>query len=320
MDPAKAASMNVTLRQLRAFIAVAEAQHFTRAAERLEVSQSSVSTLVRELEANLGLRLLDRHTRKLQLTQAGAEILPLARKAMADLDKVLGSSAELRTLGRGRVAIAAASLQAALLLPDVIRDFQDAYPGVKVSVDDVAEHEVIAKLRRGEVDFGIGSARASEQDIGAQLLSTDVFAAVMPPGHPLARRRQLSWRELVDVPLIGPPPDNAVRMQLDEALARAGIALTRRFEAQLPLTLLGMVASGLGIAVMTTAMNRLALALGLEIRPVREPVIEREISLLVHVDRSLSPAAQNFRNLLLARRRQPDAAPPAARARRGPGT
>lgn len=302
MKPDESPAMNVTLRQLRAFIAVAEAQHFTRAAERLSISQSSVSTLVRELEENLGLRLFDRHTRMLRLTHAGAEILPLARKAMADLDSVLGSSVELRTLGRGRVSIAAASLQAALLLPPVIRDFQAAHPGVKVTVDDVAEHEVIAKVRKGEVDFGIGSAQGSEQDIGAQRLITDVFAAVMPREHALARRKRLTWREIAEVPLIGPPPGNAVREQLDAALAAAGIALTRRFEVQLPLTILGMVEAGLGIAVMTTAMNRLALALGLEIRPVDEPEIGREISLLFHADRSLSPAAQNFRSLLVARR------------------
>jgi len=117
--------MNVTLRQLRAFIAVAEAQHFTRAGERLALSQSSVSTLVRELEQNLGLRLFDRHTRMLRLTQAGAEMLPLARRAMDDLDRVLCSASELSTLGRGRVSIAAASLQAALLLPRFICHYID---------------------------------------------------------------------------------------------------------------------------------------------------------------------------------------------------
>ena len=112
--------MNLTLRQVRAFIAVAELAHFTRAGERLGLSQSSVSTLVRELEDNLGLRLFDRHTRMLRLTQAGAEVLPLARKALADLDRAFGSSQDLRSLGRGRVKVAAASLQAALLLPRVI--------------------------------------------------------------------------------------------------------------------------------------------------------------------------------------------------------
>lgn len=294
--------MNVTLRQLRAFIAVAEAQHFTRAAERLDLSQSSVSTLVRELEENLGLRLFDRHTRMLRLTHAGAEILPLARKAMADLDSVIGSSSELRTLGRGRVSIAAASLQAALMLPRMIRLYCIEFPGVKVNLYDVPEHEVLEKVRTGEVDFGLGSATASSPDIATRALTTDVFVAVMPADHPMARRRDLAWRDLKDVPLIGPPPGNAVREQLDFALAREGISLTRHYEVALPLTILGMVEGGLGIAVMTSAMSRLALSLGLAIKKVTGPVIKREISLLFHADRSLSPAAQNFRDLLLARR------------------
>ncbi len=294
--------MNVTLRQLRAFIAVAEAEHFTRAAERLDLSQSSVSTLVRELETNLGLRLFDRHTRMLRLTHAGAEILPLARKAMADLDSVIGSSSQLRTLGRGRVSIAAASLQAALMLPRMIRQYCIDYPGVKVNMFDVTEHEVLEMVRTGEVDFGLGSAIASGHDISARALITDVFVAVMPADHPMTRRKELTWRDLKDVPLVGPPPGNAVREQLDFALAREGIVLTRQYEVALPLTILGMVEGGLGIAVMTSAMSRLALSLGLAIKKVTGPVIKREVSLLFHTDRSLSPAAQNFRDILLARR------------------
>lgn len=291
--------MNVTLRQLRAFIAVAEAQHFTRAGERLELSQSSVSTLIRELEENLGLRLFDRHTRMLRLTQAGAELLPLARRAMSDLDQVIGSANELSTLGRGRVSIAAASLQAALLLPRFIRLYCDEYPGVKVNVQDVTEHEVIDRVRAGEVDFGLGSSTATQQDIAGRALMTDEFVAVMPAGHALARHAELDWRTLQDIPLIGPPPGNAVREQLDLALAREGLSLTRQYEVALPLTILGMVEGGLGIAVMTSAMSRLSHALGLVTRRVTAPVVKREISLLFHADRSLSPAAQNFRDMLL---------------------
>ena len=297
--------MNVTLRQLRAFIAVAEVQHFTRAAERLELSQSSVSTLVRELEQNLGLRLFDRHTRMLRLTQAGAEILPLARKTMADLDSVIGSSSQLRTLGRGRVSVAASSLQAALMLPKVIREYSLRFPGVKVNLFDVTEHEVIAKVRGGEVDFGVGSTLGNSQDIAARPLVNDVFVAVMPADHPMTRlKRDLSWRELQDLPLIGPPPGNAVREQLDFALAREGISLTRSYEVALPLTMLGMVESGLGIAVMTSAMSRLARSLGLATKTVGSPQIGREMLLLFHADRSLSPAAMNFRDLLLGMRGQ----------------
>ena len=296
--------MNVTLRQLRAFIAVAEAQHFTRAGERLSMSQSSVSTLVRELEDNLGLRLFDRHTRMLRLTQAGAEILPLARKAMADLDSVIGSSSQLRTLGRGRVSIASASLQAAMMLPRVIRQYGIKYPGVKVNVSDVTEHEVLEKVRSGEVDFGLGSAVGASQDIVARPLTTDVFVAVMRPDHAFARKRALTWHELKDIPLIGPPVGNAVRTQLDEALAHEGISLTRQYEVLLPLTILGMVEGGLGMAVMTSAMSRLARSLGLTIKSISGPVIQREISLLFHADRSLSPAAQSLRDLLFELKEQ----------------
>lgn len=291
--------MNLTLRQVRAFIAVAELAHFTRAGERLGLSQSSVSTLVRELEDNLGLRLFDRHTRMLRLTQAGAEMLPLARKALADLDRAFGSSQDLRSLGRGRVKVAAASLQAALLLPRVMKDFCAEFPGVRIDVLDVNEYEVIEKLRAGEVDFGLGSALAM-QDIVARPLTTDTFVAVMPEDHPLARQTDVTWRDLADIPLIGPPPGNAVREQLDIALARAGITLRRSHEVILPLTILGMVEGGLGIAVMTSAMSRLALALGLVTRDVSQPVIRREMSLLFHADRTLSPAAEAFSDRLRA--------------------
>ena len=293
--------MNVTLRQLRAFIAVAEAEHFTRAADKLGLSQSSVSTLVRELETNLGLRLFDRHTRMLKLTLAGAEILPLARKAMADLDSVLGSSSQLKTLGRGRVSVAAASLQAALFLPRFIGRFCAEYPGVRVTLHDVSQDTVPELVRGGEVDFGVGTDAGQRHDLAKRPLITDTFVAVMPPDHPMGRKRELTWSDLVDVPLIGPPPGNPVREQLDFALAREGITLTRSYEVALPLTIVGMVEGGLGIGVLTTAASKLAGALGLTVRKVTRPVIKREMSLLFHADRSLSPAAQNFRDMLLKR-------------------
>ena len=296
--------MNVTLRQLRAFVEVAETKHFTRAADKLDVSQSTVSTLVRELEEHLELRLFDRHTRMLSLTQAGAEILPLARKALADLDSVLGSSSELKTLGRGRISIAASSLQAALMLPRVFKEFANTYPGVIVNLLDVPQADVLEMVRSGEVDFGIGTESEVRHDLGARVLTTDTFIVVLPPGHALARKRELTWSDLDGYPMIGPRPGNPLREQIDAALARKGIVLTRSYEVSLPLTILGMVEGGLGLAVMTTTASRLSLSLGLIVKPVTNPTVKRDISLLFHADRSLSPAAQNFSDLLFRRRAQ----------------
>lgn len=296
--------MNVTLRQLRAFVEVADTKHFTRAADKLEMSQSTVSTLVRELEGHLELRLFDRHTRMLSLTQAGAEILPLARKALADLDSVLGSSSQLKSLGRGRVSIAASSLQAALMLPRVIKEFGVLHPGVTVNLLDVPQPDVLEMVRSGAVDFGIGTESNLRHDLGARVLTSDTFVVMMPPGHALARKRELSWKDLEGYPLIGSPAGNPLREQVDAALSRVGVALVRSHEVSLPLTIIGMVEGGLGIAVLTTTASRLALALGLIVKPVVNPVIKRDISLLFHADRSLSPAAQNFSDLLFKRRNQ----------------
>lgn len=298
-----AAPMNVTLRQLRAFLAVAEEGRFTRAAERLQVSQSTLSALVRDLEHNLSLKLFDRHTRMLRLTQAGEEIVPLARKTLFDLDHALDNLGELRGLGRGRVVIAASSVQAALFVPRVVEAFWRDHPGVEVSVLDAPQTQVLELVRSGAADLGLGTESGHRHDLAAQAIGSDTFACVMPAGHPLTRSRELTWRELQELPLIGPPASDPLREQLDLALAREGIGLRRRLEVALPLTMLGMVRAGLGVAVLTTNVAPLASALGLATRKLSRPVVRREISLLWHAERSLSPAAQRFRAVIVEMKR-----------------
>jgi LysR family carnitine catabolism transcriptional activator len=293
-------TMNISLRQLRVFVAVAEALSFTRAGESLGLPQSTVSTQLRELEEALGLRLFDRHTRMLRLTEAGAEILPLARKTLADLDAVVGSSAELKTLGRGRVSIAASSVQAAMVLPRVMRAFAERHPGVKVELFDVSQDEVLSMVHSGAVDFGLGTAFSSRQELSMRPLWHESFFAVLPEGHPLAAKRELAWRDLLAEPLIGPRKGNPVRTVLDFALASEGLVLSLRHEASLPLTIAGMVEGGLGIGILTSSMRQLAEALRLQLRPIHRPTIQREVVLVLHTGRSLSPAAKQFSDALSA--------------------
>lgn len=295
--------MNITLRQLRVFVAVAEAGSFTRAGEALELPQSSISTQLRELEDALALRLFDRHTRMLRLTEAGQEILPLARKTIADLDSVIGSSEQLRTLGRGRVSIAASSVQAALVMPRMVRQFTDSHPGVKVDLFDVSQDEVLSMVESGAVDFGLGTSFHGRPELTLRPLWTETFFAILPPDHPLAKRRELSWKDLGTAPLIGPRRGNPVRAVLDQALGREGISLSWRYEASLPLTIVGMVEGGMGIGILTDSMRRVVGALGLTLRPVTRPSVQREVVIVLHVGRSLSPAAESFVALLVAEHR-----------------
>ncbi|WP_077002553.1 LysR family transcriptional regulator [Variovorax sp. KK3] len=291
--------MNISLRQLRVFVAVAEALSFTRAGEALGLPQSSVSTQLRELEEALGLRLFDRHTRMLRLTEAGAEILPLARKTLADLDAVVGSSTELKTLGRGRVSIAASSVQAALVVPRVMRAFAERHPGIKVELFDVSQDDVLSMVHSGAVDFGLGTAFRSHQELGMRPLWHESFYAVLPEGHPLAAKREVAWRELLNEPLIGPRKGNPVRTVLDFALASEGLVLNLHHEASLPLTIAGMVEGGLGIGILTSSMRQLAESFQLQLRPIHRPSIQREVVLVLHTGRSLSPAAKQFSDALI---------------------
>lgn len=293
--------MDPTLKQLRAFVIVAEAGQFTRAAERLGLSQSAVSTLISQLEGNLDLRLFDRHTRLLRLTQAGSEMLPIARRALTDINSIVENARDLNRLGRGRVAIASGTLQAALLLPRMIKAFCARYPNVDVSLHDVPERMTIDMVRNGSVDLGLGTVPEADSEIVGIPAVTDSYLIVMRAEHPLAQRSALRWSDLADEMMIGPQRGNPIRDRLETELAHAGIRLQlhRAFQdVSLPLTIIGMVEAGLGVAVMTSTVIPLAKTLGLVTIVPSDPVISRDVSLIVRRDRSLSPAARLLRDFL----------------------
>ncbi|OOG65721.1 HTH-type transcriptional regulator GltC [Ensifer sp. M14] len=294
--------MDITLKQLRAFVTVANLGQFTLAADKLGSSQSAVSTLVRQLEQNLNLRLFDRHTRLLRLTEAGTDILPVASRAVADIEGMVESSRELNALRRGKVSIAAGTVQAALMLPQLVNAFNKLYPEIAVALHDVAEKAVLEQVANSSVDLGIGTVPEDDSELMGTRLTTDEFLVVLHPDDPLAKLTELRWTDLVDRKLIGPQRGNPIRDRLENELARNGIVLPfdkTMQEVALPLTIIGMVEGGLGVAIMTSAVTRLATSMGLVVRTPTEPHIKREVSLIQKRARSLSPAARRFRDFLL---------------------
>ena len=291
--------MNITLRQLRAFVTVAETGKFTLAAEQLGVSQSSLSLLVRDLESALGLRLFDRHTRRLELTDAGNDLLPVAQKTLMDLLSVVENSRDLLALKKGRVTIAAGSLHAATVLPEILRTFNQRHPGIRVIVEDVAERQVRDLIITGTVDVGVGMAVAADAAIIAYPFGRDKYAVLMRKEHSLARKKTLTWHDVAATQLILLKSPSAIRTYLDQQLAREGIVLTPTYEVALPWTIAGMVRADLGVAVVTTGMVPVAEWMGLILRTVSAPLIERELAVLTRTGYPLSPAAQSLRNCLI---------------------
>lgn len=290
--------MNLTLKQVRAFLAVAQAGSFTAAARRLHLTQSAVSVLITELEAVFGLRLFHRTTRMVQLTEAGREFLPVAQHVVLELEAAVTSSRELVAQKRGRVALAATPLMSSLLLPRAIARYAQLQPGVSVVLHDSLAAQIQPKVRDGEVDFGIGTFERSARELVAQPLMTDTLVLACAPDHPLASRRQVPWRALAGHPFIALTRDNSVGQLISEALGGAGVDIRPAYEVTHLWTVVGMVDAGLGVAVLPS--YAVAIAQLYRIRFVRlvEPSIKRETSFVMRRGLQLSPAAQGFRSFL----------------------
>ena len=292
--------MKASLSEMRVFVALAESGHFTRAAERLGMSQSTLSASLVKLEKQLGTRLFDRHTRACRVTESGAALLPAARRLVADWDHLFADARDFAKFSRGRVTIAAPNAQCALLLPPVIRAFRETHPGVRVVVHDVPEHDVLAEVRSGAADLGIATQTDARTDLLSTAMSSDEFVAVLPPDHALARRRSVEWAQVAKEPIIGYLPGNPVRRLLEDKLAERGITLDYAFEIALPWTMMGLAREGLGVAIVTMALRPLAQWHGLEVRSLSRPQIARTMTLLRAPGNSLTPAAADFRDLLMA--------------------
>lgn len=291
--------MNITLRQLRAFIAVARTGSFTLAAESLFVTQSALSGLIKELEQSLGVRLFDRSTRRIQLSDIGRGIFPLIDKTLLDLDGVLEEVANLKALKKGLVRVAAPQLMASTLLPEIIAAYRERQPEVDIRLLDCAVESVTSRVFSGEVDFGIGPERDPNSDIQAAELFTLPFHAVFPSAHPLAEQHEIRWAELVGYPLITLEGQFTERLSMDLHDGVREVDLAPQATVTFMSTALAMVSAGLGVTICIPYAASLVRLHRLEMRPLVAPVVPRRFYVFTRSGRSLTPAAQSFRDFVL---------------------
>ncbi|WP_143684611.1 LysR family transcriptional regulator [Variovorax sp. KK3] len=308
--------MNITLRQIRAFLAVADTGAFTRAAERIHVSPSALSTLVKELEDQIGLRLFYRSTRVVQLTEAGAEFRPLARKALDDLEAAVAGSRALAQVKRGRVTVAASIVVAATLLPWVMQSFRQRHPGIQCILKDGFEETIRDQVRRGEVDLGVGTLIEGEPGLSEVTLYQDHLVALIPDGHLLAERGSVSWRELAQQPLICLSAESPSRALADAAFESAGIKPVAAYEATFSSTVISMVAAGMGVAALPVNVRQLSRRAGVQARMLVRPTVKRDMGVYSRSDAELTPAAnaflQHMQSFVRTQRGLPDEAADAA--------
>ena len=283
--------MNVTLRQLRVFIAVARLQSFSRAGDEIGLTQSAVSRCVRELEGEIGLKLIDRTTRDVQLTDVGGNLVSSVSRLLTDLDDALREIREIGEQRRGRVVVAASPTVACRLMPRVVASCGREYPYIALGLRDDVQSDVLRKVKSGEVDFGVIIGPFSADDLLSDPLMTDSFCLVSRNDHPLAALKQVAWTDLDGERLVLLDHASGSRPIIDAAMQEYAVNATVVQELGHSATVFGLVEAGVGVSVLPWLALPLPAGAAMVARPL-VPRAERTVELVRRRDRSLSPAAE----------------------------
>ncbi len=283
-------SINLSARDLDAFLALAQAQSFTRAAERCHLSQSAFSQKIARIEQVAGVALFDRSTRHVSLTPEGEVFAQQAARIQQDLQHAVSQLRGLATLRVGKVAVAALPSVAAAWMPQVLARYRAAHPQVQVTLSDTLAGDSLDLLRSGAVDLAV-TAGGELGEFDLTLLKQERFFLVCPPGHALAGRRSVTLAQLAQEEVIQLAPGSSVRQCMDAA---AGGTLGRPggLEAAHLATVAALVAQGLGVSVVPELTLFHFRRLGLAEVPVRQPGLARPLYLARRKGKALSLAAQ----------------------------
>ncbi|WP_186332114.1 LysR family transcriptional regulator [Bordetella genomosp. 13] len=292
--------INLSTRDLRAFLALAEQRSFTRAARVCNLSQSAFSSLIRAIEDTLGARLFDRDTRNVELTPQGQVLEISARRMVGQFDDLVDDFRGYATLRKGRVSIAALPSIAAGWLPGVFAEFLAHHPGIELELADMLSAPSLELVRAGRADFALASSGTQAQDLETELLCNDRFHLVCRQDHPLARRAEIGVRDLADSRFIHLARSHSVRLQLERAFDPT--PMNTVLEVEQLATLTGMIAAGIGITVVPALTLYELDRPGLVSRPIKLPGLVRRIHLVKRRGASLSPAAQRLYELMVKMR------------------
>ena len=286
--------MDASLKQIRSFVAVARLRSFTRAASLLHVSQPTLTVQIRRLEDALGLRLIDRNTRSVELTRIGREMLPVFETMVQEFDGVLLGVRDVAEQRRGVVKLAALPSVAAGALPDVIRTFRELRPGVSFVLKDVVASRVLGLVRSEEADLGVMGGEVAHADIEIIFTARDQMHAVFPAGHPIEHAASVTAVLLATYPLVMMDPDTSVRAIVDAAFNRVGLMPSPACEVTYIMTAVGMVRAGLGLAILPGSAREIRAEPSLRSRPIEDRNFSRDVTVIKKAGRTLPPLGETF--------------------------
>ncbi len=287
------------LAELEVLIGLAQTGSFSRAAEVLHRSQPAVSQAIRRLEDELQTQLMDRSSRKVVLTAAGSALLGYARRMIQLRDEARRALEDLRTFKRGVLRLAANESVCTYVLPPLLKTYRLAFPGVKIEVIQSPSNAIATLLEEQDVDFGFLTFTPVQSDLVSRLLFRDELALAVFPGHPLARAKSVLLEQLGREKFLAHLVDTPGRRRLLDLFVREGVPLNITMELSNLETIKDFVKAGDGLAILPRMCFTQELARGELFSPrVRGMAIGRDIRVVFPKDRSHSPAATAFFELL----------------------
>jgi DNA-binding transcriptional LysR family regulator len=297
---------HLTLKQLRAVVAVYRTRQMSAAAHQLNVTQSAMSVLIRQCESALGIRLFDRTTRSVTPTRAGENAYGVAQRVLGDVETLIHTMHDLQDLQHGTVRVAATPATGMAMLPKTVQRYRIDHPGVALVLDDCAPNQFLADIREEKVEFGVGVPPGDDDaQFDSRLIFNDQLMLVCSADHPFAQMERVRWRELENQPLILSRRDYGVRDIVELSLLKLGIRAQVSAEIGFLSSASWLTACGLGHCVLPRQLAELRDFDGLAIRPLEEPVVTRAIAVVTKKGRSLSPASSAFVGYLMDDWEQP---------------
>lgn len=291
--------MNLTLRQLRAIHEVARTKSFTAAGRRMNLTQSAISMLVRQLETELGMVLFDRYQRAAQLTDVGEHMLPVTERILEDLRQIEEGATSLRLLGRGKLKLAVPQMLACSWLPPLLDRYREQHPDVFLSVTDTTGDRILTAVLQNEAELGIGPMRPNPPGIHAEKLWDEPMQIVCPARSPLAGRKRLRWSDLREENWIQYSDDFSLYLERTAWVDHAK-SLPRTTNVRYLSTALALVGQGLGVTAAPRYARHFADQFKVAFREAHAPSLSRSFYLYTRRGQKLSPSASAFIDLIRA--------------------
>lgn len=291
---------NVTLRQIEGFLLAGDLLSFSRAAEVMHITQSAFSQLVRELESGLRVRLFDRTTRRISLTDAGVILHAKMKRGVVEIDNACEEARAIARVEHGHITVGTLASLAIGVVTQALGELRKSFPGVKVSMREDYNGPLLERVAEGEVDFAVCADSKAAKGLHFEHLFDDELVAVMTQTDPKAAVPQLRWSALKDESLVMLMRDSSTHEQITAALAAHDITREADYEVANMFTALSMVRAGFGTTFIPAMVLGEVNMNGLAWKRMQRPSPMRRIGICRRGDRTASPAAAKFEDLLRA--------------------